>query len=204
MHRLPGLAAKQALHFAKGEWLCRWGDACTGVYLLERGAVKLAYHAPCGRQKVLALVRAGESFGEAALFFGQRWLVSGSARGACRGLHEARRGRAHALAEDAGLARQMLAKLSQQLARLRGEVAGLGARSGTERLVAYLLADTAEEAPGPLELVLARKADVASRLGMSPEHLSRVLGKLVSAGLIEVQGRRVRVNDPARLAREPI
>ena len=204
MHRLPGLAAKQALHFAKGEWLCRWGDACTGVYLLERGAVKLAYNAPCGRQKVLALVRAGESFGETALFFGQRWLVSARALADTRVLHVARRRLVEALAEDAGLARQMLAKLSQQRARLRGEVAGLGARSGTERLVAYLLADTAEEAPGPLELVLARKADVASRLGMSPEHLSRVLGKLASAGLIEVRGRRVRVHDPARLARAPI
>jgi CRP-like cAMP-binding protein len=204
MHRLPGLAARQALHFAKGEWLCRWGDECTGVYLLERGAVKLAYHAPCGRQKVLTIVRTGESFGEATLFFGSRWLVSARALADCTVLHVARRRLAEALAEDAGLARRMLARVSQQLARLRGEVALLGARSGSERLVAYLLAHTGEDTRGPVEVALARKADVASRLGMSPEHLSRVLGKLASAGLIEVRGRRVRVNDPAKLARAPI
>ena len=210
MHRLPGLAAKQALHFAKGDWLCRWGDACTGVYLLERGAVKLAYHAPCGRQKVLAIVRAGESFGEATLFFGQRWLVSARALADCVVVHVAGRRLAEALAEDDGLARQMLAKVSQQLARLRDEVAGLGARSGSERLVAYLLAQIGVDAgldtgaAAPVELALGRKADLASRLGMSPEHLSRVLGRLASAGLIELQGRRVRVHDPARLARAPI
>ena len=211
MRRVPGLAARQALHFAKGEWLCRWGDECTGMYLLQRGAVKLAYHAPCGRQKVLAIVRAGESFGEATLFLGSRWLVTARALAACTALHVPRPRLAEALAEDASLARRMLARVSEQLARLRAELAGLGARSGTERLGAYLLAQMPAEAGAeagsgaqqPFEVALAQKADVASRLGMSPEHLSRVLGKLARAGIIEVRGRRVRVHDPAKLACAP-
>jgi len=36
---------------------------------------------------------------------------------------------------------------------------------------------------------------VASRLNMTPEHFSRVLHELSSAGLIEVDGRTVRIID---------
>jgi len=204
VHRLPGLAGRQALHLAKGDWLCRWGDECTGVYVVERGAVKLAYHAPGGAQKVLAIVGPGQSFGEATLLHGQRWLVSARAAADCTLLHVPARRIAEELARDPGLAEGLLATLSLRLARLLSEVAALGARSGAERLIAYLLADTREDARGPVELALARKADVASRLGMSPEHFSRVLGKLESAGLIEVRGRRVRVPDPEKLRGAPI
>jgi CRP-like cAMP-binding protein len=189
---------------AKGDWLCRWGERCTGVYLVQRGAMKLAYNAPDGTHKVLAVVGAGESFGEATLFAGQRWLVSARAVADSTLLHVPATRVAEALARDAGLAEGLLATLSQRLARLLGERAALGARSGTERLVAYLLADAGEDATGPIELALPRKADVASRLSISPEHFSRVLGRLQSAGLIEVQGQRLRVPDPARLRTAPI
>jgi len=166
--------------------------------------MKLAYKSPCGAHKVLAVVGAGESFGEATLLAGRRWLVSARALADCTLLHVPAARVAEALARDAGLAEGLLATLSQRLARLLGERAALGARSSTERLVAYLLAHAGEDASGPVELTLARKADLASRLSMSPEHFSRVLRGLQSAGLIELQGRRLRVPDPARLRAVPI
>ncbi len=45
----------------------------------------------------------------------------------------------------------------------------------------------------------AGKSVVASRLNMTPEHFSRVLHELQSAGLIEVDGRMVRILDVERL-----
>jgi CRP-like cAMP-binding protein len=40
---------------------------------------------------------------------------------------------------------------------------------------------------------------IASRLNMTPEHFSRILHDLSSAGLIEVNGRAVRIPDLERL-----
>jgi len=45
----------------------------------------------------------------------------------------------------------------------------------------------------------AAKKTVASRLNLSPEHLSRILGQLSAAGLIRVRGRTVEIPDTARL-----
>jgi CRP-like cAMP-binding protein len=40
---------------------------------------------------------------------------------------------------------------------------------------------------------------LASRLNMTPEHFSRILHDLAAQGLIEVNGRSIRVPDVARL-----
>jgi CRP-like cAMP-binding protein len=47
------------------------------------------------------------------------------------------------------------------------------------------------------------KAIVASRLNLTPEHFSRILHELVSAKLIEVDGRAIRILDPRRLRELP-
>ncbi|HEY3565434.1 MAG TPA: helix-turn-helix domain-containing protein, partial [Casimicrobiaceae bacterium] len=43
------------------------------------------------------------------------------------------------------------------------------------------------------------KAVVASRLNVTPEHFSRILHDLTEQKLIEVEGREIRIVDPARL-----
>jgi CRP-like cAMP-binding protein len=43
------------------------------------------------------------------------------------------------------------------------------------------------------------KAVVASRLNVTPEHFSRILHDLAEQKLIEVEGREIRIVDPARL-----
>lgn len=204
MHRLPGLAGKPALHFAKGDWICRWGDECTGAYLVERGTIKLAYRAPLGDEKVLAIIGPGESFGEETALLGRRWTLWARALVDVTLTHLPSGRITEELARDPSLAPRLLATLSRRLTGLLADLAAQAGRSGTERLVAYLLEGSAPSERLPRELALARKADVASRLGMSAEHFSRVLRKLESAALIEVRGRRVRIPDPAKLRAAPI
>jgi CRP-like cAMP-binding protein len=45
------------------------------------------------------------------------------------------------------------------------------------------------------------KSVIASRLNMTPEHFSRILRELGDAGVIEVNGRIVRIPDLGRLRR---
>jgi CRP-like cAMP-binding protein len=45
------------------------------------------------------------------------------------------------------------------------------------------------------------KGVIASRLNLTQEHFSRILHDLAALGLIEVQGRRIRVLDLERLRR---
>ena len=70
--------------------------------------------------------------------------------------------------------------------------------------VGYLLRQDVErpEAVASYTVTLpTSKAIVASRLNLTPEHFSRILHELAAAGLIEVNGRAVRIPDLERLRR---
>jgi CRP-like cAMP-binding protein len=54
---------------------------------------------------------------------------------------------------------------------------------------------------GPLEIQLQEsRQEIASRLSMKPETLSRILRQLADGGAIEVHGRALRVPSRAKLA----
>ncbi len=110
---------------------------------------------------------------------------------------------------DPVFARRMLAGLSRRLHQLVADVEAYSTRSGTERLIGFLLRDcvgTVEDGETPpqgsidIELPVA-KGIIASRLNLTQEHLSRILHDLSSLGLIEVHGRRIHVRDVERLRR---
>jgi CRP-like cAMP-binding protein len=106
------------------------------------------------------------------------------------------------LARDPGFARRMLSGLARRLHGLVRDVEAYTLRSGQERVIGYLLADAAGLTGNgkPVEVHLTPgKSVIASRLNMTPEHFSRILHDLAAHGLIEMDGRAVRIPDLARL-----
>jgi CRP-like cAMP-binding protein len=96
----------------------------------------------------------------------------------------------------------MIAGLSRRLHQLVGDLEAYSMRSGTERVIGYLLSTGAEGVPdkGACDVTLpTTKGVVASRLNLTQEHFSRILHDLTSAGLIKVQGRTVHIVDVERL-----
>ncbi|HQR51134.1 MAG TPA: cyclic nucleotide-binding domain-containing protein, partial [Methylophilaceae bacterium] len=53
---------------ARGQILFNRGDSAHGMFLLLDGQVKLAVSSPQGAEKVIGIIGAGESFGEAIIF----------------------------------------------------------------------------------------------------------------------------------------
>jgi CRP-like cAMP-binding protein len=72
--------------------------------------------------------------------------------------------------------------------------------SGRARLVGYLVRRAGNGAGPRLVTLPATKAAVASRLNLTPEHFSRLLHELAASGLLQVEGRHIRVPDVQRLA----
>jgi CRP-like cAMP-binding protein len=193
-------AATVPLYFDKGQSIVQSGDPCTGFHLVVYGQVKLAFTSPHGVEKVLEIVRPGQSFGEALMFLDKSYLVYAQALADSMLLHVAKQ----AVFDELGpnpFGRRMLAGLAMRLHGLVRDVEAYTLRSGQERVIGYLLADLPEgAAAGPAEVRLTPgKSVLASRLNMTPEHFSRILHDLAAEGLIEVNGRSIRVPDIARL-----
>jgi CRP/FNR family transcriptional regulator, dissimilatory nitrate respiration regulator len=196
-------AATVPLYADKGQAVFQCGDPCTGFHVLVYGQVKLGFSSPQGVEKVVEIIRPGQSFGEALMFLDRPYIVFAQAISDSMLLHVARHAVLDELERDPGFARRMLSGLSLRLHALVRDVEAYTLRSGQERVIGYLLAEVPDGANGSaVEVQLTPgKSVIASRLNMTPEHFSRILHDLAAAGLIEVQGRVVRIPDLERLRR---
>ena len=194
-------ASTLPLHVDKGETVCHTGDPCTGFHVVVYGQVKLGFTSPQGVEKVVEIVGPGQSFGEALMFLDAPYIVFAQALADSMLLHVAKQAVLDELGRDPDFARRMLSGLAQRLHGLVRDVEAYSLRSSHERVIGYLLAEAPVDANGaPVEVQLsAGKSVIASRLNMTPEHFSRILHELGASGLIEIQGRTVRIPDLGRL-----
>jgi CRP-like cAMP-binding protein len=95
---------------------------------------------------------------------------------------------------------RMLGNLSQRLHMRIREIEYLTLESATHRLVRLIESRLPGDTAGPAELTLQEsRQELASRLSMKPETLSRILRHLADAGAIVVHGRVLQVPDRKRL-----
>ena len=105
-------ASTLPLYAEKGQTLCHTGDPCTGFHVVVYGQVKLGFTSPQGVEKVIHIVRPGQSFGEALLFLDKPYMVFVQALADTMLLHVAKHAVLAELAQDPGFARRMLSGLA--------------------------------------------------------------------------------------------
>ncbi|MBS0544044.1 MAG: Crp/Fnr family transcriptional regulator [Proteobacteria bacterium] len=188
----------------KGEILFHRGDTCTGFHLILAGQIKLAFTSADGNEKVVEILRPGQTFGEAVMFMDKPYVVMAQALTEAQLLHIGKQVFFDELAGDPLFCRKIIAGLSQRLHGLMADVESYSLRSGRDRIVGYLLREEEirQETPpeGRVSIRLpTSKGTIASRLNLTQEHFSRILHELSNAGLIEVEGRTIHIPDIGRL-----
>ncbi len=206
--RAPLAASVRMQRVERGEVTFRRGDPCHGMHIVVYGRMKLSFVSAAGVEKVVDIIEPGASFGEAVMFLEVPHVVNAQSLTDSLLLFLPKNVVFEQIESDAKFARRMLGGLSRRLHQLVADVEAYSTRSGTERLIGFLLRDcarapeTAVEAVAELEVQLpVAKGVLASRLNLTQEHFSRILHDLTSLGLIEVQGRKIRVLDIERLRR---
>lgn len=185
---------------ASGEVLFQAGDPFQGFFVVVTGHIQLSHVTASGQEKVVAIVAPGEPFAEAVQFLaGREYPVDAQALEETRLLEIPAEPFDRLLDERPAMARGLLGGLSRRLHQLVQDVASLALEDATARVVGYLQALAGEERPGAEVQLPAKKATVASRLGVQPETFSRVLTRLRSQGVVAVEGERIRILDPKRL-----
>ena len=185
---------------ASGEVLFHASDPFEGFFVVVAGHIQLSRVASSGQEKVVAIVAPREPFAEAVQFLaGREYPVDARALEDTRLLEVPAEPFDRLLDERPDLARGLLGGLSRRLHQLVQDVASLALEDATARVVGYLQALAGEDRPGTEVQLPAKKATVASRLGVQPETLSRVLTRLRCQGVVTVEGERIRILDPERL-----
>ncbi|HJW57745.1 MAG TPA: Crp/Fnr family transcriptional regulator [Burkholderiaceae bacterium] len=186
------------LHVPRGEILFQRGEPCLGFHTVVYGQVKLAFTSSQGGEKVVNIIGPGQSFGEALMFMEKSYIVFAQALTDSMVLHVAQSAVFQELERDPKFARKMLAGLSRRLHGLISDVEAYSLRSGTQRVIGYLLKDDAHMDGDQITLQVS-KTIIASRLNLTPEHFSRILHDLGDKQLISVNGRNITIMDIDKL-----
>lgn len=196
---LEQIAARATeIKLLKGTTIFRRGDPCEGFHNVIYGQVKLSFTSPQGDEKVVEIISAGQSFGEALMFMEKPYIVNAQVLADSLLLYIPKEAVFSGLDANPKFARRMLAGLSRRIHGLVTDVEAYSLRSASQRVIGYLLkGDTAED--GGHVLLSVSKKMVASRLNLTPEHFSRILQELTMRKLIEVKGREVVILDIEKL-----
>ena len=181
--------------FAKSETIFLEGDKGIGFFVVVQGQVKIFKLALDGKEHILHIIGPGEPFGEVAVFAGKSFPANAEALIRCRLLFFPRDGFVSLISRNPSLAMKMLAVLSMRLRQFSVQIENLSLKEVPGRLASYLMLltneqDNTEEVNLPIS-----KGQLASLLGTIPETLSRIFAKIAGQGLIEVQGRKIRILD---------
>lgn len=193
-------------HVERGTVVANKGDPVDGLHVVVYGQVKLSLSTPQGDEKVVEVIGPGFSFGEALMFLGKPYIVTVTTLADSLLLFVRKDTVIEGIERDPTFARRMLAGLSRKLHNLMSDLEAVTLKSGRERVIGYLVRQEGAVPDGDAPYTVAlpvSKAIVASRLNLTPEHFSRILHELVTGGLIEVEGRAVRILDPRKLRELP-
>lgn len=187
------------LRLARGATLFRRGEKPTGFFVVVVGEIRLLAQGARGG-RLSGIVGPGRSFGEPVMFLEKPYLVDAIAHGDSLLIHVPTQAVFCEIERNPQFARRVIAGLAARIETLVHEIDLHARGSAQQRLIAYLLRGLD---PSQIEAAVtlpATKAAVASQLGLTPEHLSRILRELTERKLLRVDSRRIVIADTARLA----
>jgi CRP/FNR family transcriptional regulator len=193
LSQFRGIALEKS--FGKGEMVFSEGEEGSGFYVILAGTVKVFKVSPDGKEHILHIFTAGQTFGEVPVFAGEHFPANAEALQDTRTLFFPRSGFLALLQKNPALSLKLLADLSIKLRQFAVQIENLSLKELPARLATYLLFLAEEQGRADQVTLKISKGQLASLLGTIPETLSRIFAKLSSQQLIQVEGRKISLLD---------
>jgi CRP-like cAMP-binding protein len=179
--------------YRKGQVIALAGDPVEYLMIVARGRLNLVHTSSSGREQVVRTVGPHESLGELALFTHSVFegdLVCAEDADVCL-LY--RNSVLELMARNQNVALKLAEALARRLSRAESLIADLGLKDVGQRLAKEImsLAQSGKPADEGIEVTVPLAwAEIAARIGTTPETLSRRLNAFADQGLIRLTGPR--------------
>ena len=193
-------------NFDRGEMIFRQGDPGVHLYLVESGRIKITTLAPDGREAFVAIIAAGQVFGELSLFEGQQRTAD------ARSMEPTT---LHALAHDdfrpyvaahPEVAWELLRVLARMVRRQDQAIQDMVFLDVGGRVARRLL-DLATQHGDPsgdgtvrIDVPITQE-ELAQMVGASRESVNKALGSFMDRGWVTLEGRHYIITDTESLQR---
>jgi CRP/FNR family transcriptional regulator, cyclic AMP receptor protein len=190
-------------NWERGEILFREGDQGDTCYLIRSGAVLLTREHQDGRLVALAEFRAGDLFGELAMFRGETRSATAEALEDTSAVALLAGDVQRQVRRNPDLALKLLAALAERVSTTTERLLQQSFQTVAGRVAGTLLAQCSSrqsEGAGDRDvLIRATQAEIAQLSWTSRESASRFLATLERAGLVTLGRGKVTVHEPGRL-----
>jgi CRP-like cAMP-binding protein len=187
----------------KGDRLFEAGEPAEAFFLVVTGEVKLSTATPSGRECVVEVIRAGETFSLVSVLDGEPYPVSASALTDCGVIRIPRASFLRLLARRPELGARTTHEVANRMKRFRLRLEEISTRTVPARVASFLLRQAeiqtgSSERGATVELGGTREV-VAASIGTVREVFVRTIRGFERQGLVDIDGRRVAIVEPERL-----
>jgi CRP/FNR family transcriptional regulator, cyclic AMP receptor protein len=192
--------------YSAGELIFAESEPCSGLYVVERGNIRIFKSSSGGREQVLTIDGPGSSVAELPVFDGGNYPASAVAVDDATLLFVRKEDFQALCMAHPEVALKVLRVVGARLRRLVGIIEELSFTTVRHRLAALLLRLAKVEGKpveGGVEFLLpANNQELASQIGTVRELVSRNLSRLQAEGLLRMEGRSVVLADVTALEAE--
>ena len=194
------IAGSSATDYAKGQTIFHRGNPADVFYFVLEGWVKVYRSTAEGDEAIVHIFSAGETIAEAVAFAGKNYPVSAQAVEHSRVVPILTKRLVAELSRSPELALSIMGSLSIQLHSMVTEIEQLKTRTATQRVCDFFIRRCTVDEGSVVISLPYDKVIIASRLGMKPESLSRILNRLRKIG-VRTENGRVAIADVEALIR---
>ena len=174
--------------YRRGHVIFREGQPCPGLFVVEKGLVRIAKTAANGREHTLHMVEPGHTFAEVAVIGSFPCPATAQALEATSCLVFPAGPFMQALNRDHVLCLQLLRGMAHWVHHLVNLLEDIVLRDAAGRVANYLL--KAAEAKTDIATLPVQKRHLANHLNQTSDTLSRIFRRLTDLGLIAPAGKR--------------
>jgi len=190
--------------FNAGQIIFHHGDPGGLLYIISKGKVKISHSTPDGQEALLAILGAGDFFGELALLDNSPRSATAEALAPTETLTLHRDQFRHFLGENPDFAMHVLQTMAEHIRRLNSQLSDIFFLDLPGRLARTLLRlcdqhGRQTEEGIVIELALTQ-TDLAEMVGATRVSINKALGRFRRAKWVKLQGRRLTVLNREALA----
>ena len=195
---------RHALMCKKGQQFIMEGAPVSGLFFLHTGKAKVIKTGINGKEQILRLTKEGETIGHRGFGTKQKYSIGAIALEETQLCTISSESMLKLLQKSNPLALDMMKFYAEELDRSETKVKTMAQMTVREKVVDTLLflnRKFGRNSKGFIKLQLSRK-EIGEYCGTSEEQVIRVISALKSEGQLTCSGKRIRIDDPERLAEE--